>query len=211
MNATHRLPLALLGVYTVVWILCAIQPLYPSDWLLENVLVALFVPLIIWHYRKARASDFAYVALFTFMCMHTLGSHYTYAEVPYDQWWQSLTGSTFNSLLGWERNHYDRLVHFSYGLLTTPVWVEILQRGLPGLRGFWRWLIPFTFIMSHSMLYELIEWLAAVQFGGELGQAYLGTQGDIWDAHWDMLLATLGSAVTLVYMARSGRLEAGRA
>lgn len=208
MNTSHRLPLVLLGIYAVVWILCAINPLYPADWMLENVLVALFVPVIIWHYRKSRASDFAYVALFLFMCMHTLGSHYTYAEVPYDRWWQSLTGNTVNSLFGWERNHYDRLVHFSYGLLTTPVWVEVLLRGLPGLRSFWCWLIPFTFIMSHSMLYELIEWLAVLWFGGDLGQAYLGTQGDIWDAHWDMLLATLGSAVTLLYMARSERLAA---
>lgn len=209
MNPRHRLPVTLLATYAVVWVLCAINPLYPADWLLENVLVALFVPIIVWHYRKNPATTFAYIALFLFMCLHTLGSHYTYAEVPYDSWWQGLTGDTFNSLVGWERNNYDRVVHFGYGLLTTPIWVEILRRGVPGMRGFWAWLIPLTFMMSHSMLYELIEWLAAVQFGGELGQAYLGTQGDIWDAHWDMLLATIGSVVTIVYMRVTGRLGDG--
>ena len=211
MNGNHRhtLPLTLLALYAIVWILCAINPLYPSDWLLENVLVVIFVPIIVWHYRKTPATHFAYVALFLFMCLHTLGSHYTYAEVPYDNWWQTLTGGTFNDLVGWQRNNYDRVVHFGYGLLTTPIWVEILRRGIAGMRGFWLWLIPLTFMMSHSMLYELIEWLAAVQVGGELGQAYLGTQGDIWDAHWDMLLASVGSVVTIVYMRVTGRLDGG--
>lgn len=211
MNNSHphprRLPPVLLALYAVAWTLCAINPLYPSDWLLENVLVILFVPLVIWHYRRAPATELAYVTLFVFFCLHSLGSHYTYAEVPYDRWWQALTGDTFNTLVGWERNHYDRLVHFSYGLLTTPLWVEILRRALPDIRGFWRWFIPLTFMMSHSLAYELIEWIAALLFGGDLGEAYLGTQGDVWDAHWDMLLATLGSAVTLAMLAAGGRLD----
>lgn len=200
------LPPLLLAIYAVVWVLCAINPLYPADWAVENVLVFIFIPIVVVHSRRAPLSHLAYVTLFAFFCLHSLGSHYTYAEVPYDRWWQSLTGSTVNELMGWHRNHYDRLVHFCYGLLTTVTWVELLQRALPGMRGFWRWLIPLTFMMSHSLLYELIEWLAVLVVGGELGEAYLGTQGDIWDAHWDMLLATLGSVVTLAWLAASGRL-----
>lgn len=200
MPPRSRLPLILLGLYAIVWTLCAIDPLFPSDWLLENVLVFVFVPVVILQYRRGGASDFAYVCLFLFFSLHSLGSHYTYAEVPYDRWWQALTGQTFNDLMGWQRNHYDRLVHFCYGLLCTPVWSEILWRAAPDVRGFWRWLIPLTFMMSHSLMYELIEWAAAVLFGGDLGAAYLGLQGDVWDAQQDMLLASAGSAVMLALM-----------
>lgn len=207
MNRDNALPLALLALYVVVWTLCAIKPLYPSDWLLENVLVFVFVPVVVIHYfRGARLSNTAYVTLFIFLSLHSLGSHYTYAEVPYDDWWYALTGSTLNDTMGWSRNHYDRLVHFSYGLLTTPIWVEILRRALPDMRSFWRWLIPLTFMMSHSLMYELIEWAAAMQFGGELGEAYLGTQGDNWDAQQDMMLASLGSVICLALLAAAGRL-----
>jgi putative membrane protein len=195
-----RLPPILLGLYAVVWTLCAIRPLYPSDWLLENVLVFVFLPIIVVQYRRGPVSTFAYLCLFLFFCLHSIGSHYTYANVPYDRWFASLTGRTFNSLMGWERNHYDRLVHFTYGLLCTPIWCELLWRANPGLRGFWRWLLPLTFMVSHSALYELIEWAAALVFGGELGQAYLGTQGDGWDAHKDMALASLGSAAMLGWL-----------
>lgn len=202
----RHLPPILLGLYAVVWVLCAIDPLYPADWAVENILVAVFVPLLVWQYRRAPLSNLAYTCLFLFFCLHSLGSHYTYAEVPWDRWWQALTGHSLQAALGFERNHYDRLVHFAYGLLTTPVWVEILQRHVGRLDGAWRWLVPLTFMLSHGSLYELIEWAAAVVFGGDLGEAYLGTQGDIWDAHWDMLLAGLGSALALALLAATGRL-----
>lgn len=205
-RAGSALPPVLLALYAVVWTLCAINPLYPEDWLVENILVFLFVPVLVHHYRRAPASGLAYVTLFVFFCLHSLGSHYTYAQVPYDRWWQALTGETFNAMMGWQRNHYDRLVHFCYGLLTTVIWTELLLRHVQRIDGFWRWLLPLAFMISHGAVYELIEWLAAVQFGGELGDAYLGTQGDIWDAHKDMLLAALGSAITLAWMHASGRL-----
>jgi putative membrane protein len=198
---SRRVPWVLLVLYGLVWLACAIQPRYPADWLLENVLVFVFVPLIVWQGARAPVSNGAYAALFVFFCLHAVGSHYTYAEVPYDRWWQTLTGDSLNELLGFRRNHYDRLVHFAYGLLVTPIWFEILQRGVPGVRGIWRGLLPLSFIMSHSMAYELIEWAAALCFGGDLGQAYLGTQGDVWDAHWDMFLATAGSMLSLAAIA----------
>ena len=99
-----------------------------------------------------------------------------------------------DALLGFERNQYDRLVHFMYGLLITPVAAEVMAARIR-LRGFWLFLLPVTFIMSHSLIYELIEWFAASVFGGEVGQAYLGTQGDVWDAQKDMFLATIGSLI----------------
>ena len=132
--------------------------------------------------------------------LHEIGAHYTYSGVPYDRWWQELFGTTMHELLGWQRNQFDRLVHFTYGLtITLPAFELISARMAP--RGAWRYVLAATFMMSHSLIYELIEWGAAILFGGELGTAYLGTQGDAWDAQKDMALAALGTSVTTVSIA----------
>ena len=201
MPAAARHPLRLLAAFGTVWIVLAIAPWYRQDWLLENVIVFVAVPMLVATWRNLRFSNLAYTLMFVFFVLHEIGAHYTYSEVPYDRWFASLTGQTLNGLLGFERNHYDRLVHFLYGLLLTPAAVELLQAKAPP-RGVWRWLLPVFFIMSHSVIYELIEWLAAEVFGGELGQAYLGTQGDVWDAQKDSALATLGAIVAVVLLRR---------
>ncbi len=95
-------------------------------------------------------------------------------------------------LVGWERNNFDRVVHFTYGLLLAYPMREVFLR-VANVRGFWGYFLPLDLTMSTSMLFELIEWAAAEVFGGDLGQAYLGTQGDVWDAHKDMALASLGA------------------
>lgn len=190
-------PLALLGAYAIVWIALGIEPSYRQDWLLENLLVFVAVPLLVWSYRRLRLSNAAYALLFAFFVLHAIGAHYTYSHVPYDRWVEALTGNSLDSALGLQRNHYDRLVHFAYGLLVTPAAIEVLDASAPQ-RGVWRWLVPFTFMLSHSAAYELIEWMAAEIFGGELGQAYLGTQGDGWDSQKDMALAGLGAAISVI-------------
>jgi putative membrane protein len=133
-----------------------------------------------------------------------VGSHYTYAEVPYDQWFQSLTGTTINELFGWERNHFDRLVHFSYGLLLAYPIREMFLR-VVNVKGFWGYFLPLDLTMSTSMLYELVEWAVAIVLGGDLGMAYLGTQGDIWDAHKDMALASLGALIAMIIVVMINR------
>jgi hypothetical protein len=120
--------------------------------------------------------------------------------VPYDDWFRALTGRTLSSLTGAERNHYDRLVHFSYGLLLAYPAREVFLR-VADVRGFWGYYLPLDVVMATSMLYELIEWGAASAFGGDLGTAYLGTQGDPWDAQKDMALATLGAIIAMVVTA----------
>ena len=138
--------------------------------------------------------------IFLFACLHAVGAHYTYSLVPYDAWAEELTGRTLSSRLGWERNHYDRLVHFSYGLLLAYPAREVFLR-VADVRGFWGYYLPLDVVMATSMLYELIEWGAAMAFGGELGVAYLGTQGDPWDAQKDMALATAGAVVAMLVTA----------
>lgn len=186
----------LLGLLTLLWVGLAIEPLHRDDWMLENVLLVIAIALLAFTYRKFPLSKISYTLIFVFLCLHTLGAHYTYAEVPYDRWWSALTGSSFNELVGWKRNNFDRVVHFSYGLLLAYPVRELFLR-VAGVRGFWGYFLPLDLTMSSSMLYELIEWMAAEFFGGELGAAYLGTQGDIWDAHKDMALASLGGLLAM--------------
>ncbi len=174
-------------IYTAWWVLMAIEPRHFADWLLENVLVLLAVGLLFFTRNKFPLSRVSYTCIFLFMMLHALGAHYTYAEVPYDEWFPVFEGG---------RNHFDRLVHFSYGLLLAyPIREMFLRIG--NMRGFWGYFLPLDLTMSTSMLYELIEWGAAEFFGGDLGAAYLGTQGDVWDAHKDMALASLGALIAM--------------
>jgi putative membrane protein len=174
----------------------AIAPLDRKDWLLENVLTLAAVVLLAATYRRFPLSRTSYALIVAFLCLHEVGSHYTYALVPYDAAFRALGGGSIDAFLGWERNNYDRVVHFSYGLLLAYPLREVVLR-VGDLRGFWGYFLPLDVTMSTSMIYELVEWAVAVVFGGELGMAYLGTQGDVWDAHKDMALASLGACVAM--------------
>ena len=184
----------------IEFIALAIAPTDRNDWLLENVLFVLFVAAMIASYRKLTLSRNSYLLVFLFLSLHLLGAHYTYAQVPYDRWFESLTRRSVSSLFGWERNNFDRLVHFCYGLLLAYPVREVLQRVVK-LRGFWGYFFPLSVTMSTSMCYELIEWGAAAIFGGDLGQAYLGTQGDVWDAQKDMAFAGSGALIAMLVTA----------
>jgi putative membrane protein len=179
-------------VYAIWWVAMAVSPLDRADWVTENVLVVFGAGLLGFTYKSFPLSRISYTCIFVFMMFHALGAHYTYAKVPYQEWFPFLAGG---------RNHFDRLVHFLYGLLLAyPIREMFLRIG--NVRGFWGYFLPLDLTMSTSMLYELIEWGAAVVLGGDLGAAYLGTQGDVWDAHKDMALASLGAliAMTVTYI-----------
>ena len=198
MRLSHRRFLLVLAVLLAIqFVLLGISPHDRKDWLLENALVVIFIGAMIASHRKLTLSRVSYFLIFLFLSLHLIGAHYTYSEVPYDAWFTSLTGRSFNELVGWERNNFDRVVHFCYGLLLAYPIREVFLRVIR-LRGFWGYLFPLDIAMSTSLLYELIEWGAAVVFGGELGQAFLGTQGDIWDAHKDMALASLGALIAML-------------
>lgn len=194
---THRnWFLSLLGVFLLLAVALGIAPLYRHDWMLENILSVVAVILLLSTSKSFPLSRISYTLIFMFLCLHEIGSHYTYAEVPYDSWWQSVFGYSLNGALGFERNHFDRLVHFLYGLLLAYPVREMFIR-VAGMKGFWSYFLPLDLTMSTSMLYELVEWAVAEVFGGELGMAYLGTQGDVWDAHKDMALASLGALLAM--------------
>ncbi len=193
----HRQYLLILaGLFGIWWVALAIHPWHRDPWLLENSLALAVVILLAACHRKLLFSRVSYTLIFLFMCMHQVGAHYSYSEVPYDAWFESLTGRTLNSLFGWERNNFDRVVHFGYGLLIAYPVREIFLR-VVDVRGFWGYFLPLDLTMSTSMLFELAEWGTSAAFGGDLGQSYLGTQGDEWDAHKDMALASLGAIVAM--------------
>jgi len=197
---TRRWFLVLGALFLLVWAALAIAPLDRKDWALENVLVIFIVPVLVLSRKKFPLSRISYTAIFIFLCLHEVGAHYTYAKVPYDAWFSSLTGSTLNGLLGLERNHFDRLAHFSFGFLLAYPIREVFLR-VADVRGVWGYYLPLDVTMATSMLFELFEWGAAELFGGDLGVAYLGTQGDVWDAHKDMALAMLGAIIAMLLTA----------
>jgi len=192
MKSTDRYPAVLLSLFIVIWAALAIAPWYRQDWLLENLLVFIAVPLLAATSRSLRFSNHAYTCLFVFFVLHVIGAHFTYSEVPWREWF-NVTGAGRTT----GRNHYDRFVHFAYGLLMFPaVWELFASRASP--QRIWRYVMPVTFLLAHSVVYEMIEWGAAEVFGGDLGVAYLGTQGDEWDAQKDMAMAAAGTLTGLL-------------
>lgn len=181
----RRLLHALCACYAIIWCVSAIDPVKRSDWLLENLLVFVFIPVLIFTYRRLSLSDTSSVLIFLFLVMHAAGAHYTYAEVPLGYW--------LKEAFHLERNHFDRIAHFSFGIMAYPV-QEVLMR-TTNVRGIWASLLPMSIITSFSGFFEIIEAAIAMLVNPELGAAYLGLQGDVWDAQKDMALAILGAGL----------------
>jgi putative membrane protein len=184
-----------LVVFVCIWISTFIGTTDMSNWLLENTLVFLFLPFLIFTYKKYQFSDTSYLLLCIYLCLHVYGSKYTYAENPFGYWLQEVFHSS--------RNHYDRIVHFSFGFLLAYPMREMFLRGLQYPKWV-AWLLPIEITLSISGFYELIEWAVADVFFKAQGDAYLGTQGDIWDAQKDIFLAFSGAilATTIVTLVK---------
>jgi putative membrane protein len=174
--------------YGTLWLLLAIDPVNRRDWLLENLLALTGVALLALTYPRFRFSSLSYVLIALFLTLHAIGAHYTYAEVPFGFWLKE----TFHL----SRNPFDRMVHFSFGLLLVYPLREALVR-LAGVRGFWSYYLPASAILAQSGLFEIIEAVVAMVVSPELGTLYLGTQGDEWDAQKDMTAAFTGALLTL--------------
>lgn len=191
----------------IVWFACwCWRPEHPLDFALEHILTVLFVALLIATKRAFPLSHLSYTLIFLFLALHIVGAFYTYSLVPYERWsttvmgWAGVDGFSLNEALGFERNHFDRLVHFAFGLLLVYPAREVFLR-IAGAKGFWGYYLPFDVVVSFSVLYELLEWAVAMVFAPEIGQSYLGTQGDEWDAHKDMALAGFGALITMAVVA----------
>ncbi len=162
-----------------------------SNWLLENALVFIALGALSLTYRRTKFSDLSYLLFFVYLCLHVYGAMYTYAENPFGYW--------LMNALDLARNHYDRIVHFSFGFLLAYPMRELFLVTLK-YPSWVAWLLPIEITMSASALYELVEWAVADVFFSAQGIAFLGTQGDIWDAQKDIVLAFTGAilATTIV-------------
>ena len=195
----NRLLQWLSGTYVIMWTAMAIAPVDRWDWLLENLLVFAFCGLLVSTYRRFQLSDASYLLLFTFMMLHALGAHYTYGQVPVGYW--------IRDHFGWTRNHFDRIAHFSYGLLFAYPIREIWTRNFIGAKAGWSYLVPVEVVLSTSAFFELLEAWIAQAVKPELANQYLGTQGDYFDAQNDMASALLGSIIAMSFNAWYNRRE----
>lgn len=184
----NRLLQGLAGLYAVIWVVAAIDPLFPFDWFLENMLVVIYVGVLAATYRKYPFSDLSYLLMAVFLSFHAVGAHYTYSHTPMGFWMQDW--------FGWERNHYDRVLHFMFGLVMTYPIREMLMRW-SGLAGRWLVIGSFAGAMFFSTIYETIEWFAALLVSTKAANAYLGAQGDFFDAQKDEGLTFIGSLICL--------------
>lgn len=172
--------------FLIIWTNSLIGTSDINNWFLENTLVFIFLGYLIFNYQKYQFSDLSYLLICIYLCLHVYGAKYTYAENPFGYW--------LKDVLHLERNHYDRIVHFSFGFLLAYPMRETFLSNLK--YPIWvAWLLPIEITLSVSGFYELIEWGVADVFFPAQGDAYLGTQGDIWDAQKDIFLAFSGAII----------------
>jgi putative membrane protein len=160
-----------------------------KNWWLENTLTFSAVILLVAFYKHFQFSDFSYTCIFLFMMLHVYGSQHTYAENPFGFW--------VKDQLQLERNHYDRLVHFGFGFFLAYPMNEVFWR-LTNMRPLFSYALPIDLTVSLGAFYELMEWSVADVFFPKQGMAYLGTQGDVWDAQKDIAVALLGALLTMM-------------
>ena len=186
-NKPDNYPNYLFFIYTAVWILLAIKPIDRFNWFLENIIVFVFIPIIVLIHRKSRLSNTSYTLITIYLTLHAIGAHFTYSETPF-----------FSSFLGhkFERDHYDRLTHFTFGLLMYYPVREFIRKHAK-IKGLWGYCIPLAVVVSFSAVYELLEWFAALIFAPEHATTFMGMQGDMFDAQKDMLLASTGALIAL--------------
>ncbi|ELI5736442.1 DUF2238 domain-containing protein [Vibrio fluvialis] len=195
-------PKSLIGftlAYALVFVFSAIAPSSRAVWIAEILPAMLIIAGIWWVSSHQRLSKTAYFLMFIWLTLHTIGAKYTFAEVPFD--W-------FNQLIGSERNNFDRVAHFAIGLYAYSIAEYLIRRQLAN-----RWIagaFALFCIMSIAAGYEIIEWWYADLAGGEEGIAFLGSQGDIWDAQKDMLCDTLGAITALFIMSWQCRVQPKR-
>lgn len=189
-------PHILLGIYIVIFSICAIDPYDKRVWFAENLTVLLVVIPLVLTYKKFRFSNLSYFLMSIWIYMHTIGGHYVFENVPFD---------FINDIFGWERNNYDRFAHFSVGLYAYAI-AELLDRKKLVNSKVILFLFPIFTIFSIAAIYEIIEWIAVIIMDADAGLDFVSAQGDIWDAQKDMLLDGIGAifATTLYFLLKRG-------
>ena len=184
----QRLSIAMAAVILIA----GIHPDKIFDYFLENATAFTFLFVLALTYRKMPFSDLAYTLMFVYVCLHEWGAHYKYSDVPLGEW--------MKPWLHTNRNMYDRVAHFSFGLLMTYPLQEVLMRKV-GVLSRWRYILPVEAILSFSAIYEMMEAGAAMVLSPERGEEFVGMQGDMWDSQEDMFMAGVGSVAAVIILA----------
>ncbi|HEX9303027.1 MAG TPA: DUF2238 domain-containing protein [Thermoanaerobaculia bacterium] len=192
-GARRREPLVLLAFGLALLVLSGIQPKDRYTWFLEVAPIFVVLPVLLLTARRFPLTLLAYRLIFLHALVLMVGGHYTYAEVPLGFW--------VRDLLGFTRNHYDRLGHFVQGFVPAVLAREVLRRKVGLAPGGWLFFLVTCVCLAVSATYELFEWLMAV-ISGSAAMAFLGTQGDVWDTQWDMLWALIGAVTSQILLAR---------
>ena len=190
---SRKEPALLLLACAVCLALSRVGALEPGTWILEVAPIFIVAPILVLTARRFPLTPLVYRLLFVHALILMLGGHYTYAKVPLGFWAQEAFGLA--------RNHYDRLGHLAQGFVPAMLAREVLLRRSPLQRGKWLAFLVVCVCLALSATYELIEWLAAV-LGGSAADAFLGTQGDVWDTQWDMFMALIGATSALLLLSR---------
>ncbi len=193
---TNTLLKAYFVLFLTAWLATFVGTTNRANWFTENTLTALLIGGLCISYRKFRFSDLSYTLLFVYILLHIYGAMYTYAENPFGYW--------LKDVLHLERNHYDRIVHFSFGFMLAYPMRDYFKNHF-GWPNWVCWVLPVEITMSFSAAYELIEWAVADVFFPAEGAAYLGSQGDIWDAQKDMGLAFSGAVLAMLLFSTAKR------
>jgi putative membrane protein len=181
--------IALASIFIFLWVLMYLNCIDLQDWVIENLLVFIFAIYTVVTYKKFKFSDWSYLFFFLFLFLHIYGAMYAYTKHPIGAWFQQQYSL-------W-RNPYDRVVHFSFGFLLAYPLHDYLVNKL-NVNGKWQYILPCEITLSLACIFELIEWTVAEVTPTEVGETYVAKQGDVWDAHKDIVLALLGAAITMV-------------
>lgn len=188
------IPPALLLISCVLLVLSLLWPPFPAEQILQHVPTSVAILLLAIVAKRRWLSTTAFACLVAFLWLHILGARYIYSYVPYDAWMQSILEGSPTAWFGWRRNHYDRLVHFCFGLLVLVPTTEVAV-SFGDLNRYWAIGFAACFIAALSAGYEIFEWLLTVAMSPEAADAYNGQQGDPWNAQKDMALAMIGAAM----------------
>ena len=188
---SNRSLLIVLAGYALFWVALAIHPVDRGDWFLENLLVFVTAIALGSTCRRFRFSNASYILILVFLAIHTIGAHYTYAKVPAGFWLQNW--------LHLQRNHYDRVIHFSFGLVLLYPMRDLLMNSA-GAGPRWATWLSVVALAALSSFFEIVEAIVAQIVRPDLGAAYLGTQGDMWDAQKDMGAAFVGAILSALWL-----------
>ena len=194
-----------LVAFVMLWAISCIAVPYPEYFVMQHVPTVVAVVGLVIAERKQLIDRLGFAMIVGFLMLHLLGARYLYSFVPYDDWTQHLFGVRVTDYFEFRRNHYDRLVHFCFGLLFVyPLW-RFFERRL-GVMGWWPAVLAVCMVLAAGAVYEICEWLTAMTFAPDWADAYNGQQGDVWDAERDMAIAALGSLIAVACIGFTRRL-----